>query len=138
MPIGPPHVPAQRLKMPRNLSVKAETICNIIGTYGAVDFADALSDFIARVLNDIPGRATQYRSENIYLPFSRVPIYHSMKFTKSSNPNKLEIADAVHARPEHRDLRGHIIPSRFDTVLVKGREQTGQRSKGMISIQVLL
>ena len=106
--------------------------------YGTVDFADTLGDFIARVLNDIPGRATQYHSENIYLPFSQVPVYHSMKFTKSSNPNELEITDTIHAWPKHRDLCGHIIPSCFNTVLVKGREQTGQRSKGMISTQVLL
>ncbi len=43
-------MPAQRLKMPQNLSVKAKTICNIIGMYGIDNFADALRDFIARVL----------------------------------------------------------------------------------------
>jgi len=131
-------MPAQRLKMPQNLSVKAKTICNIIGMYGIDNFADALRDFIARVLNDISRRTTQYRSENIYLPFSQVSVYHSMKFSKSSNPNELEITDTIHAWPKHRDLCGHIIPSCFNTVLVKGREQTGQRSKGMISTQVLL
>jgi hypothetical protein len=131
-PIGPPRAPAQRLKMPRNPSVKAETICDIITRYGAIDFADALGDFIAGVLNDIlPGRATRYRGEDIFLPFSRVPVYHSIKFTKSSNPEESEIVDAVHARPEQRDSRGRIIPSRFDPVLVKVREQTGQGNKGM-------
>ncbi len=57
--------------MARNPSVKAQSINVIIGTYGAVDFADALGDFIARVLNDlVPGQATWYRGENIFLPFS--------------------------------------------------------------------
>jgi hypothetical protein len=70
-PIGPPCVPVQRLKMPQNPSVKAERICDIIGMYGVVDFADALSDFIAEVLNStLPGCMTQYHGKNVYLPFS--------------------------------------------------------------------
>ena len=128
--IGPLCPPAQRVKMPRNPSVKAESICDIIRMYSAVDFADALGDFIAGVLNNmLPGRATRYRGENVYLPFSRVPVYHCMKFTTSSNPEESEIIDAIHARPEQKDSHGRFIPSRFDTVLVKGREQTSQGSK---------
>jgi len=70
-PLRPPCVPAQTLKMPRNPSVKAETIHDIIGMYGTVDFADVLGDFIAGVLNDsLPGHVTQYCGENIYIPFS--------------------------------------------------------------------
>jgi hypothetical protein len=128
--IGPLCPPAQRVKMPRNPSVKAKSICDIIWMYGAVDFADALGDFIAGVLNNmLPGRATRYRGENVYLPFSRVPVYHCMKFTTSSNPEESEIIDAIHARPEQKDSCGRFIPSCFDTVLVKGREQTSQGSK---------
>jgi hypothetical protein len=90
-------MPVQRLKMPQNPSVKAERICDIIGMYGVVDFADALGDFIAKVLNStLPGRTTRYRGENVYLPFSRVPVFHSIKFIKCSNPKRLEIVDAVH------------------------------------------
>ena len=130
-PIGPPCVPIQTLKMPWNPSVKAERIHDIIGMYGTADFADALGDFIAGVLNDsVPRRATRYRGENIYIPFSRVPVYHSMKFTKGMNPDETEIVDSVHAWPEQTDSHGWIVPSRFDAVLVKGREQTGQGPKG--------
>jgi len=50
---------------------------------------------------------------------------------QSSNLEHSEIVDAIHARPEQRDSCGQIIPSRFNTVLVKGREQTGQGNKGM-------
>ena len=118
--------------MAQNLSVKAETLCEIIEVYGAVNFPDALSDFIAGVLNDMqPGRVTQYCGENIFLPFSHIPVYLSMKFTKSSNLKHSEIVDAIHAGPEQRDSCGWIIPSHFNTVLVKGREQTGQGNKGM-------
>jgi len=70
-PIKPLHMPVQRLKMPQNLSVKAKRICDIIGMYGTVDFADALGNFIAEVLNStLPGRTTWYYDENVYLPFS--------------------------------------------------------------------
>jgi hypothetical protein len=131
-PIGPPHMPTQRLKIAQKPSVKAESLRDIIERYGAVDFADELGDFIAGVLNEmLPGRATRYRGENIFLPFSRVPVFHTMRFTKSRNPGQLETVDAVHARPEQRDSHGRIIPPRFDTVLVKGREQSGQGNKGM-------
>ena len=116
--------------MAQNPSVKAESMRNIIDMYGAADFADALGDFIAGVLNTtVAGNATRYQGENVYLPFSRVPVYYSMKFTVSSNHNESGIIDAVHAWPEQRDLHGRIIPSRFDTVLVKGREQINQGSK---------
>jgi hypothetical protein len=93
-------VPAQRLKMPQNPSIKAETICDIIVRYGAVDFADTLGDFIAGVLNDIlPGWATWYHSKDVFLPFSRVSVYHSIKFM-SGNHEELEIVDAVHSQPK--------------------------------------
>ena len=118
--------------MAQNPSVKAETLREIIEVYGTVDFPDTLGDFIAGVLNDMqPGWVTQYHGENIFLPFSCIPVYHSMKFTKSSNLKHLEIVDAIHARCKQRDSHRWIIPSHFNTVLVKGREQTGQGNKGM-------
>jgi hypothetical protein len=118
--------------MAQNPSVKAKTLREIIEVYDTVDFPDALGDFIAGVLNNMqPGQVTRYHGKNIFLPFSRISVYHSMKFTKSSNLEHLEIVDAIHTRPEQRDSHGRIIPSRFDTVLVKGREQTGQGNKGM-------
>jgi hypothetical protein len=129
-PIGPPRAPTQQVQMAQNPSVKAQSVNEIIGTYGTVDFADVLGDFIAGVLNDlVPGRATQYHVENIFLPFSRVPVYHTMKFTKTCGLGQSEIVDTVHMRPEHRDLNGRIIPSRFDTVLIKGRDHTDEGNK---------
>ncbi len=103
---------ALRLKMPQNPLVKAETIHDIIGMYGAVNFIDVLSDFIARVLNDLlPGCVTWYRGENIYISFSQVPVYHSMKFTKGTNPEETEIVDSIYAQPEQRDSCRRFIPS---------------------------
>ena len=87
--------------MSQNPSVQAKTIHDIIRLYGVVDFADALGDFIAGVLNDLlPGWATRYHGKDIYLPFSQVPVYYTMKFTKYCSLGQSEIVDAVHMRPE--------------------------------------
>lgn len=127
-PMGPLHVRAQTLKMAVNPTFKAVPICDVIRKYGAVDFVDALADFIARI--NYPLASAQElarRSEDTLIPFSRVPIYHNMKFTMSGSG---EVTDAVHARAEQTDLCGRIVPSRFDTVLVQGRAPHGQRNKG--------
>jgi len=44
-------MPAQTLKMAQNPTFKAVGICDIIGKYGAVDFLNALADFIAGINN---------------------------------------------------------------------------------------
>lgn len=88
--------------------------------YGALDFQDALADFIAQLNNPgMSGGALQDRAHDTHIPFARVPVYHKIKFTKIGDFNELEIADAVHVRPEQKDSHGRIIPSRFDTVLVE-------------------
>jgi hypothetical protein len=114
--------------MARNPTFKAVPIRDIIAKYGAVDFPDALADFIARINFPLASAQELLRqSEDTLIPFSRVPVYHNMKFTMGGNG---EVIDAVHARPEQTDLRGRIVPSRFDTVLVQGRTPHGQGNKG--------
>jgi hypothetical protein len=98
--------------------------------YGALDFQDALADFIAQ--HNHPGlsaRALQDRSHNTLIPFIRVPVYHKIKFTSRSPLNKLEIADVVYIRPEQNDSRGRINPARFDTVVVES-------SKGQLCLLI--
>ena len=88
--------------------------------YGAVDFQDALADFIAHLNHpDASGAVLQNRAHDTHIPFSRVPVYHKIKFIERSHFNKSEIVDAVHIRPEQKDSRGRIIPAHFDTVLVE-------------------
>ena len=64
------------------------------------------------------------RSADTLIPFRSVQVYHNIKFT---NAEESEILDAVHARPEQKDSRGRIIPSRFDTVLV--HQDQGKKGK---------
>ena len=130
-PIGPLHAPTQTLKIARHPTFKVVGICDIIRKYGAVDFLDALADFIAGINNPMASaQELLRRSEDTLIPFSRVPVYHNIKFTKGGNGEQPGVIDAVHARPEQRDTHGRIIPPRFDTVLVQGRGPPGQGNKG--------
>jgi hypothetical protein len=89
--------------------------------YGALQFKDALADFIAAVNHPgISGRALRACAADTLLPFQSVPVYHNIKFTSSKGQ---EIIDTIHIRPEQKDARGRIIPARFDTALVQGGGQ---------------
>jgi hypothetical protein len=120
--MGPPRVHPLTAKMAQKPSRRGVSFNDLATDYGALHFMDALGDFIAQVNN--PGAAANTlhnHSRNTLIPFSRVPTYHYFKFTKSGdhNSNESQTADAVYARPEHKDSRGRIIPPRFDTVVVR-------------------
>jgi len=99
--LGPLRTPTQTLKMARHPTFKAVGICDIIGKYGAVDFLDALADFITGINNPMASaQELLRRSEDTLIPFSQVPVHHNMKFTKSSNGKQSGVINAVHAQPE--------------------------------------
>lgn len=130
-PLEPPCARTQIIKMARTPSLKAVPFNVIDRDYGAFAFQDELADFIAR--ENHPGAsiaALRMHARNTLIPFRAVPVYHHIKFTPSDIS---EIVDAVHIRPEQRDSRGRIVPSRFDTVLVGCRGQSntdGHWNKG--------
>jgi len=106
----------------RNTLKKSKSLDILARDYGALNFQDALADFIVQINHPgVSGGTLRDRAHNTHIPFARVPVYHKIKFIKSGNSNESasEIADVVHVRPEQRDSRGRIIPARFDTVLVE-------------------
>lgn len=126
--IGPPRACPQKVKMAKKPENRRIPFNVLAREYGALDFQDALADFIAQLNHPGLSRgALQDRAHNTHIPFTRVPVYHKIKFTKNSTANESEIADVVHARPEQKDSRGRIIPARFDTVLV-------ETSKGQLDL----
>jgi hypothetical protein len=127
-PIGPPCANALTLKMARSPS-KGRVLFDVLARdYGALDFQDALADFIAQTKSPgVSGTALRHLAHNIHIPFSGVPVYHKIKFRKSNELEESEIVDIVHVRPEQKDARGRIIPGRFDTVLVN----SGGPNKGL-------
>ena len=104
-------------------SEKGITFDGLYNRYGAVDFQDALADFIVQhnypELSTIPSRR---RASNTLLPFQRVSVFHKIKFTNPEDPIPKTV-DVVHVRPEARDNRGHTSTGRFDTAFVKNGSQ---------------
>jgi hypothetical protein len=123
---GPPHARTLTLKMTQTPSKKRVLFDILARDYGALDFQDALADFIAQVnYPGASGTVLRHRAHNTLIPFAGVPVYHIMKFTNGS-----EIVDAVHVRPEHKDSHGRINPARFDTILVNGKGPNGTQGQG--------
>ncbi|KAI9436290.1 hypothetical protein H4582DRAFT_2112156 [Lactarius indigo] len=124
MPIGPPKPVLRTIQMTRHPSRKAVSFDTLADKYRVLDFQDALADFIARI-NHPRASTTALRAlaEDTLLPFRSVPVYHKIKFISSHGS---EIVDVVHARPEQRDARNCVIPSRFDTVIVHSNAQVAQ------------
>jgi hypothetical protein len=112
-PIGPPHPCARRLQMARHPSLKSVSFDDLAHKYGAIDFQDALADFIAQTNHPTTsGAALAALAANTLIPFRSVPVHHKIKFANSAGS---EIIDTIQIRPEQKDKRGRPIPSRFDT-----------------------
>ncbi|KAN0131561.1 hypothetical protein V8E53_010669 [Lactarius tabidus] len=117
--IGPPCPIARNLKMARKFACKAVLFDDLAYKYGAIDFQDALADFIAQTNNPTAsGASLSALAADTLIPFRTVPVHHRIKFT---NKDGSEIVDSVLVRPEQKDTRGRLAPSRFDTVLVRGK-----------------
>lgn len=124
VPIGPLRAQPRYHKMTQHPSIKAVSFEVLAEKYGAVEFQDALADYIARVNHPGASAATlRARASDTLIPFRSVPIFHRIKFTSTGNSDSSEIVDSVVIRPEQNDSRGRVIPSRFDTVLVRGTHQ---------------
>jgi hypothetical protein len=119
-PIGPPHMGTRNVKMAQRPTVRSVQFDDVVKKYGATNILDALSDFIAQI--NYPGASTgalQAQSRNTLIPFSSVHVFHRIKFTSSSS---LDIVDSIHVRAEKKDPKGRMVPSRFDTVLVRSKD----------------
>jgi len=99
---------------------------DIVCNYGAVDFQDILGDFLMHLWEPcLSGQALLNHGGNTLIPFQHVPVFHKIKFRNKNGA----IIDAVHIRLEQAD--SHIIPARFDTVLVR----TGQQPDSVHGVQ---
>ena len=133
-PIGPPRAFSQSIKIAQTPSIKAASFEVLARMYGALYFQDALADFIAQ-LNHAGASTAALRTHaaDTLIPFRAVPVFHHVKFMNSESGNG-EIVDAVHIRPEQKDSRGRIIPSRFDTVFVRIKGNDGEFLNNLFEI----
>ncbi|KAH9002139.1 hypothetical protein EDB86DRAFT_3063610 [Lactarius hatsudake] len=108
-------------------SKKGVTFENLSNQYGAIDFQDALVDFIVThsapyiVQHNYPelsASASRRCADNTLIPFQRVSVFHKIKFAHHDDPDKRTI-DVIHIRPEGHDQHGLVNPRQFDTGLVK-------------------
>ena len=118
---GPPQPGTRYLKMTRNPTLRV-SFGDIVESYGAVDFQDALGDFIMHLREpNVTGRALRNHGVNTLIPFHHVPIFHKIKFQNGDGT----IVDSVHVRPEQLEDDGWIKPARFDTVVVRASQRPG-------------
>jgi len=102
-----------------NPSEKGVSFESLANRYGAIDFQDALADFIVQHnCPELSASAARRRADNTLIPFQRVSVFHKVKFANCDDSDKRTV-DVIHIRPEARNQRGVINPGRFDTGLAK-------------------
>ena len=108
------------LEMTQNPTSGNVLFNNIICKYKAVNFQDALGDFLALVREpNITGRALCNCSKNMLIPFNHISVFHKIKFRDSGGT----VVDCIHIRLEQDKVHGWIMPVCFDTVLVRAGQQ---------------
>ncbi|KAF8257783.1 hypothetical protein EI94DRAFT_1918962 [Lactarius quietus] len=120
VPVALPEPQSRLIKMTLHPTCKAVSFEALAEQYGAVEFQDALADYIARISH--PGASAanlRARASDTLIPFRTVPVYHRIKFIAASSTDNSEIVDCVVIRPEQNDTHGRIVPGQFDTILVR-------------------
>lgn len=121
-PIGPPSPGPRHLKMTRYPTRGRVYFEELAQDYGAAYFQDAIGDFIAKINNPGASMGTlNNQARNTLIPFRSVSVFHKIKFSRSDT-SESDIVDVVHVRPEQMDAQGRAVPSRFDTVLLRGKQ----------------
>lgn len=117
------------LKMTKHPSLKAVSLADVVGKYGATYFRDALARYVANArFPGLSAQALEAKARTISMPFRTLPVFHLIKFTTTDfyttgGPSDV-VVDSVHVKPRRIDGRGREVPARFDTVLVN--DGTGQ------------
>jgi hypothetical protein len=110
VPLGPLQARRRYPKMAHNPTVKSVSFEALAERYGAVDFQDALADYIAEV--NYPGASVatlRTRAADTLIPFRSVPVFHRIKFVPTDDANDSEIVDSAVIRPEQKDTHGHVV-----------------------------
>ncbi|KAF8271892.1 hypothetical protein EI94DRAFT_1796756 [Lactarius quietus] len=107
--------------MAKQPSLKAVLFDDLACKYGAIDFQDALADFITQTNHPTTsGAALSQLAADTLIPFCLVPVHHKIKF---SNSDDSEIINSIQIWPEHKDVHGHPVAAHFDTALIHRNAQ---------------
>ncbi|KAJ7136421.1 hypothetical protein C8R43DRAFT_1089450 [Mycena crocata] len=113
----------RKLSMAKHPTRKAVKFADLETTYGAAFFRDALARYIIQLTDPTLTRAQIERDSNSFeVPFNRVPVFQTIKFTTSDpygNHGPTDsVVDSIHVRPNKILRSGDEVPARFDTALV--------------------
>jgi hypothetical protein len=116
----PPGLELDRsLSVTKHPTVRSVTLDNLESKYGATHFRTALQRYVVLFNEPNIARAQlERRLLTVRLPFTKLPIWHRIKFLrKDPVTGKESTADSIHCRPPQIQKHG-VLPSRFDTALV--------------------
>ena len=119
--------PRPRIQMTQHPSVKSVKFPDIVSTYGATFFRDALSQYVVERNNpEFTRHQVEQHASKIYFNFFAVPIFHKIKIHISDSEGRglqdTGVDDVVHVRAARQNKYDDTIPGRFDTVLVRSPE----------------
>ncbi|KAJ7108928.1 hypothetical protein C8R43DRAFT_1091820 [Mycena crocata] len=122
-PLAPGIVYERRVQMTKHPTHKAVRITTLVDEYGAVLFRDALTRFIVQFNNPTLSRAQiEAQCGSVVLHFSRVPVFHRIKFVTedpyTARGPEDAVIDSIHVQPRKSLRSGKELPARFDTALV--------------------
>ncbi|THU76369.1 hypothetical protein K435DRAFT_704958 [Dendrothele bispora CBS 962.96] len=118
---------SRTLKMTRHPSVNTVRLPDVSRLYGATFFRAALSRFIVQLEHPtLSGRRLEDAVDGHFLGVTHVSAFYRIKFLRTDFfTGESSTVDAIHVQPERKDKRrGHVIPGRFDTVLVRVNDIT--------------
>lgn len=121
-PLEPPHPELHsHIKMAKWPTIGGVHMNTLVSDYGAIDFQQALSVFIADYNTPGLSRAALLNATyQVLLPFQHLPVFHKIKFWNEDalgRSNASDTRDAAYCRPRKKGKSGWI-PARFDTVLI--------------------
>lgn len=103
-------------------SVYSVPFDHLISEYGAIDFRQALTVFIASYNQPTLSRnQLQNEAFKIFLPFQKVPVFYKIKFWNDDPLGRSDgkkTLDVIHCRPKVKTKKGSNLPARFDTALI--------------------
>jgi hypothetical protein len=119
----PPLVYPRELKMTKHPTVSGVSIASLQEDYGAHFFSAALARFVVHVQHPTFTKAqVEAASLDLHIPFSKVPVFHRIKFVSrdpySLDPSKDIVVDSIHSEPLREGKYGKPVPGRFDTAVI--------------------
>lgn len=108
-------------QMTKRPSVNSVDIGHIETAYGATHFRAALARYIISTNNPTySSQQIENHGGDVHLPMCSVSVWHRIKFIQQDHITGVyNTVDSIHVQPSRLDTKGHTIPGRFDTALVR-------------------